>query len=101
MNRAALHARMTADPTIAAECWLAAEQCLNLLDALQLGGLTVIDLEQAHFAQACSVGRQFSLFVSDATHVVICQQLGIDHIASNDSDLDRVPFLTRWEPRRS
>lgn len=99
-NRAAIHTRMAADPAVAAECWLAAEHLLNLLDALQHGGLTVIDLEPAQFRDACAMGRQFCLFISDATHVAICQQLGINHIASNDADLDRVPFLTRWEPRQ-
>ena len=99
MNRGAIHTRMTADPAVADECWLAAERFLNLLDALQHGTLTVIEVEQAHFREACAIGRQPSLFVSDATHIVICRQLGIDHIASNDTDLDRVPFLTRWEPR--
>ncbi len=99
LNRSAIHARMAADAAFAAECWLAAERFLDLLDALQHGGLTVIDVELPHYRDACAVGRQFQFFVSDATHVVICQQLGIEHIASNDVDFDRVPFLTRWEPR--
>lgn len=99
LNRSVIHARMAADAAIAVECWFVAEQFLNLLSALQRGGLTVIDVELRHYYDACTVGRQFQLFVSDATHVVICQHLGIEHIASNDVDLGRVPFLTRWEPR--
>ena len=99
LNRSVIHARMAADVVLAAECWLAAEQFLNLLSALQHGGLTVIDVELRHYYDACTIGRQFQLFVSDATHVVICQHLGIEHIAGNDVDLERVPFLTRWEPK--
>jgi len=98
LNRSIIQARMATDGVLAVECWLAAKRFLNLLDALQHGGLTVIDVELPHYRDACTVGRQFQLFVSDATHIVICQQLGIEHIASNDADFDRIPFLTRWEP---
>jgi predicted nucleic acid-binding protein len=98
-NRGQIQARMAADPVLATECWLAVEQYLTLIEALQRGGLTVIDVELSHYGDARIVGRQSQLFVSDATHAVICQQLGIEHIATNDADFDRVPFLTRWEPR--
>jgi predicted nucleic acid-binding protein len=98
-NRSIIHARIAADAMVASKCWLAVEQFLNLLSALQRGGLTVIDVELRHYYDTCAVGRQFQLFVSDATHIVICQHLGIEHVASNDVDLGRVPFLTRWEPR--
>jgi hypothetical protein len=97
-NRSVIHARMLADAAIAAQCWLAVEQFLNLVDALQHGGLTVIDVELPHYRDACAVGKQFHFFASDSTHVVICQHLDIEHIASNDADFDPVSFLTRWEP---
>jgi predicted nucleic acid-binding protein len=99
-NRGVIHARVAGDAALAAECWLAAERFLSLLEALEHGGLTVIDVERDHFREAGAVGRQCFLFDSDATHAVLCQQLGVNHIASNDTDVDRVPFLTRWEPRR-
>jgi hypothetical protein len=99
LNRSVIHARMTADPVLAAECWLAAERFLNLLDALQQGGLTVFDVGLPHYRAACAIGQQFRLFISDTTHGVVCQQLGINHMASNDADFDSIPFLTRWEPR--
>lgn len=97
-NRSVIHAQMAADAALAAECWIAAEQFLNLLDALQRGGLTVINVELPHYRAACPIGSQFHCFVSDATHIVIYQHLGLEHIASSDADFDRVPFLTRWEP---
>jgi predicted nucleic acid-binding protein len=98
-NRGVIHTQMGTDAALAAECSLAGQRLLVLLDALQRGGLTVLETELAHYRDACVAGGQFGLFISDATHVVICQQLGIAHVASNDTDLDRVPFLTRWEPR--
>src|SRR6266568_7529401 len=48
-NRALIQARRAADAGLAVECWLAAEQFLTLLDALQRGGLTVIDLGLPHY----------------------------------------------------
>ena len=60
--------------------------------------MTVIDVELSHYRKACAVGKQYQLFISDATHIVICQELGVGHFASKDTDFDRASFLTRWEP---
>ncbi len=98
-NRRQIEARIAADATFAAECWQDAEQFMDLIDGLERGGLIVVDVQPRHYRNACAVGKQLQFVVSDATHIVICQQFGIEHIASNDADFDRVPFLTRWEPR--
>ncbi|NCO35117.1 MAG: hypothetical protein AUJ92_07115 [Armatimonadetes bacterium CG2_30_59_28] len=97
-DRRRLHRQMAMDGTLATECWLAAEQFLNVLDVLEEGGLTILDVQKSHYREGCSSGKSFQIFVSDATHVVICQQLGVQHLASNDVDFDRVAFLTRWKP---
>jgi predicted nucleic acid-binding protein len=97
-HRPTIHARLAGDAGIAADAWAAVEGFLDLLDALERGGLTVIQVELPDYRGACVCGRQFQLVLSDATHVVVCQQLGVEHIASNDVDLDRASFLTRWQP---
>jgi predicted nucleic acid-binding protein len=97
-HRPTIHARLAADAALAAEAWSVVEGLLDLLDALERGGLTIIQVELPDYRGASICGRQYQLVVSDATHVVVCQQLGVEHIASNDADLDRVPFLTRWQP---
>ena len=97
-NRNVIRARLARDEAIAREAAQAVLRFLDYLASLQQGGLTVFDVEANHYREACKAMEQHGLFVSDATHVVLCRQLGIRHIATNDNDLDRVPYLTRWAP---
>jgi predicted nucleic acid-binding protein len=97
-RRPTVHARLAADTSLAEESWLAVEGFLDLLDALQHSGLTVIEAGLSDYRQACIAGRHYRLVISDATHAAVCEQLGIEHVASRDADLDRVLFLTRWQP---
>lgn len=97
-NRGSLHAQMATDVSLATECWLAVEQFLSFLDALQHGGLTILNVETSDYRGSSLLGSNHRLFVSDATHVLICQNLDLVHIASKDADFDRVTFLARWEP---
>jgi predicted nucleic acid-binding protein len=38
------------------------------------------------------------LLTGDALIVAVMQQQGLSHLASLDSDFDRVPGITRYEP---
>jgi predicted nucleic acid-binding protein len=97
-NRSMIAARLAADAAVAAECAHSARQLLLLLEALQRGSLTVVDAEWPQYHDICDTSAQSRLFITDATHAVLCRQWGIANIASNDADLDRVSFLTRWAP---
>jgi predicted nucleic acid-binding protein len=47
---------------------------------------------------AMSLSRQLGLLVNDALLVAQMNQQGLTNLASNDSDFDRVPGLTRYAP---
>jgi predicted nucleic acid-binding protein len=46
------------------------------------------------------ISRDFQLFTKDASIASYAQFYKISHIASNDNDFSRVPFLTVWKPHR-
>jgi predicted nucleic acid-binding protein len=58
----------------------------------------VIPITQSLLEAATVVSQQFELLTGDALVVAVMQAHGLTHLASNDADLDRVPWLTRYEP---
>lgn len=44
------------------------------------------------------ISRSCQLLSKDSAIAVIAQEAGISHIATNDNDFTRVPFLTVWRP---
>jgi predicted nucleic acid-binding protein len=47
---------------------------------------------------ATLVSQQHELLMGDAPVVAVMQAHGLTHLASNDADFDRVPWLPRYEP---
>lgn len=45
-----------------------------------------------------TLSMENNLLFSDAIHATSCKVYGINHIATNDSDFDRVDFLKNWRP---
>ena len=45
---------------------------------------------------AVALARQFGLLINDAVIVAVMQAHGLTNLASNDSDFDRVPGITRY-----
>jgi predicted nucleic acid-binding protein len=47
---------------------------------------------------AADVSRQFGLLCNDALIVATMRHEGLTNLASNDTDFDRVPGITRYAP---
>ena len=47
---------------------------------------------------AVELSKRYGLFVSDATHVAIMKSKGIAHIATNDSDFERIDGIDIYKP---
>src|SRR5947208_3177055 len=57
-NRAVIAARLSTDSALAADCATAARQLLLLLEALERGGLTVLDAEWSQYHDVCDAAEQ-------------------------------------------
>ena len=73
------------------ELWQAGE----LLQAL---GLTIIS--GPFFPEAVNLAEKYHLLITDAVHVAAMKKEGITHIATNDVDFERIPFLEISKPHR-
>ena len=61
-------------------------------------GLQVLPLTRSLVDAATLLSQQYELLTGDALIVATMQQQGLDNLASNDADFDRLPGLTRYAP---
>ena len=60
--------------------------------------LRVLPIRPDLLLKATGLSRQFGLLVNDALVVAIMQDQGLSALASQDTDFDRVPGITRYAP---
>jgi predicted nucleic acid-binding protein len=60
--------------------------------------LYIFPVDALLIAAAVGVSRQTGLLTNDGLIVALMQAHGLNKIASNDADFDRVPGLTRYAP---
>ncbi len=73
-------------------------QARQAFDELSMIGLNVLAVTNSSLSLGIDVTRQTGLLSSDALIMVLMQQHGITCLASEDSDFDRVPGITRYGP---
>jgi hypothetical protein len=60
---------------------------------------TLVEVSTPDIQQMRLYLKEFGLLPRDAIHLAVAHRLGLAGVASNDSDFDRVPWLTRYAPR--
>lgn len=60
--------------------------------------IQVLTVPTGLIATAAAISQQCGLLSNDALIVALMQANGLNHLASNDADFDRVPGLTRYAP---
>jgi predicted nucleic acid-binding protein len=68
------------------------------IDEVQSAKVKVLPIEGADISRAADHSISFGLLSSDALIVVVMQRHGLILLASNDTDFDRIPGLTRYAP---
>jgi predicted nucleic acid-binding protein len=61
-------------------------------------GLRMILVTDSHVEQAADISRQYGLLTSDSLLIALMQDRGLNHLASSDSDFERVPGILRYAP---
>lgn len=61
-------------------------------------GLQILPVFDRHVAIGATLSRQFGLLSNDALILALMQENGVSHIATHDSDFDRVPSIIRFGP---
>jgi predicted nucleic acid-binding protein len=68
------------------------------IDEVSIIGIQILAVDGGQVSHAADFSRQFGLLTNDALIVAAMRNNGLDHIASGDSDFDRVPAMTRYSP---
>jgi len=68
------------------------------LDEINAARVNVLGIDPPFVGLATDFCRQSGLLYGDALSVTVMQRHGLTHLASHDSDFDRVPGFTRYSP---
>jgi predicted nucleic acid-binding protein len=68
------------------------------IDRVLQSSLQVLTITPVMLATAASLSQQIGLLTNDGLIVAVMQANGLTKLASNDTDFDRVPWLTRYAP---
>jgi predicted nucleic acid-binding protein len=68
------------------------------LDEIDAARVTVLGIDPPFVALATDQCRQTGLLYGDALTVTVMRHHGLTHLASLDTDFDRVPGITRYAP---
>ncbi len=65
---------------------------------LAFGGLEIADVDEGTVGRSIDLGMLYGLLTADAIHLSTMRQYGIVHIATNDSDFERVDSIKVYKP---
>jgi predicted nucleic acid-binding protein len=68
------------------------------VDEIQAAGVTGLPVTEQQVSRSVDIARQLGLLSAGALIVAVMRDHGLSHLASLDSDFDRVPGLTRYAP---
>lgn len=51
------------------------------------------------FPESFAIMQEHHLLITDAVHIAAMNKEKVTHIASNDKDFSRVPWLSVWKPQ--
>ncbi len=71
------------------------------LTELTYGGLEILTVDGGLVEKSIELGSRYGLLITDAIHLSTMKQYGIIHIATNDSDFERVETINIYKPERS
>ncbi len=84
-------------PDVLKERKLIYEKTLHILDL----NLTMLSTDRETWVKAVALSTEYSLLPNDSIHAATCNTYGIEHVATNDSDFERVSFLCIWKPEEA
>jgi predicted nucleic acid-binding protein len=61
----------------------------------------MLPTDRSVWMKAVTFSTEYSLLPNDAIHAATCNIHNMEHMATNDSDFERVSFLCIWKPEKS
>lgn len=61
---------------------------------------TMLPTDRSVWMKAITFSTEYALLPNDAIHAATCNIHSVEHMATNDSDFERVSFLHIWRPEK-
>lgn len=74
-------------------------QYQNFISILKSSGLKIIEVGGADLDIALHLAEQWGIITADAFHLAAMKKRGLTHLASDDTDFERVQEITLWRPK--
>ncbi|MFQ6061936.1 MAG: type II toxin-antitoxin system VapC family toxin [Methanosarcinales archaeon] len=72
--------------------WQAVEDIKNI------NNISILEIGYYEVDYASPISKQYNLLMNDSLHLAVMKKHGIQDIATNDSDFDRVDNIQVWKP---
>lgn len=86
------------DKIIFDEAWKVAQEHIDYVDALRKKNSLYIITQMADPIEVKDIARKYRLLPRDASHFGVMMNNQINHIATSDSDFERIEGITVWKP---
>lgn len=73
----------------------------DYLTELTYGGLEILTAQVGVVENSIDLGMKYGLLTTDAIHLSTMKQYGINSIATNDYDFERIESINIHKPKRS
>lgn len=80
------------------EAWKTAQEHIDYVDALRKKNSLHIITQMADPIEVKDAARKYQLLPRDASHFGVMMNNQINHIATSDSDFERIEGITVWKP---
>ncbi len=70
----------------------------QVVEQLPQSNLQVLPIAWPLVSAAMAISQRYELLCGDALIVAMMENHGLTHLASNDADFDRIPWLKRYSP---
>jgi predicted nucleic acid-binding protein len=64
----------------------------------RISNLAILKVDLDSFLRGIGFSKKYGLLSNDAIHLAVMEQNGIKNLASNDSDFERIDWITLYKP---
>jgi len=86
------------DPIFSSVVYNHMKEYNEYLIELTYAGLEILDINERTSKKSIILGEKYGLLTTDAIHLAAMKQYEIIHLASNDSDFDKVDLIKVYKP---
>jgi predicted nucleic acid-binding protein len=82
------------------EIFTSLTQYQNFITILKGSGLRIIELRGTDLDIALHLAERWGIVTADAFHLAVMKRRRLTHLASDDTDFERVQEITLWRPKQ-